>query len=447
MSTKGRGQRVGELIRQEIAQLLTKGLKDPRIGFVSVMDVEMSKDLHYATVNVSLYGSEKERKGSLIGLQNSAGWIRREVGKKVRLRFTPEIRFRADDTLDNVYALEKVFDEIRDEREGEPMIGIGLPAVIEELKSANSFLITSHVSPDGDAVGSVLTLRYLLEALGKREITCMLADPIPDVYKALPGASAIKGPDAEIAAYDLAVVVDVARLDRVGAVADHISETQKILIIDHHLEENPDGTTGFIDSSYAATGEIMVDLYEEAGKTLSAEAAKCAYVAQVTDTGGYRYSNTSARSHRIAATLHEAGIEHADICSEIFERNSRAKMALLILVLDRMEFRCNGRVAASYVTSQDVEKAGGKKEDLNGLVNFLRSTEGVVAGILFNGVSETTTKASVRSDKSFNAAAFLKTFGGGGHAAAAGVTMSEPIETAMERVLSALESSVGDGDS
>ncbi len=447
MSTKGRGQRVGELIRQEIAQLLTKGLKDPRIGFVSVMDVEMSKDLHYATVNVSLYGSEKERKGSLIGLQNSSGWIRREVGKNVRLRFTPEIRFKADDTLDNVYALQRVFDEIRDERKGEPMIGIGLPAVIEELKNANSFLITSHVSPDGDAVGSILTLRYLLEALGKREITCMLADPIPDVYKTLPGAGDIKTPEAEIPAYDLAVVVDVARLERVGAVANHISDTQKILIIDHHLEESPNGTSGFIDSTYAATGEIMVDLYEESGKTLSPEAAKCAYVAQVTDTGGYRYSNTSARSHRIAATLHESGIDHAEICSEIFERNSRAKMALLMLVLDRMDFRCDGRVASSYVTSQDVEQAGGKKEDLNGLVNFLRSTEGVVAGILFNGVDESTTKASVRSDKQFNAAGFLKDFGGGGHAAAAGVTMNEPLESAMERVLTALESSVGAGNS
>ena len=135
MSTKGRGQRVGELIRQEIARLLTKGLKDPRIGFVSVMDVEMSKDLHYATVNVSLYGSEKERKSSLIGLQNSAGWIRREVGRQVRLRFTPEIRFKADETLDNVYALEKVFEEIREERQGEPMIKIDRTAVIDELKA------------------------------------------------------------------------------------------------------------------------------------------------------------------------------------------------------------------------------------------------------------------------------------------------------------------------
>lgn len=108
----GRSQRVGEAIRKEIAELLTKGLKDPRISFVSVMDVKMSADLRYANVYVSLYGNEQERKGSLVGLQNAAGWIRKQLGKVLRLRFTPEIRFFSDDTLDRVFHLEEVFKEI-----------------------------------------------------------------------------------------------------------------------------------------------------------------------------------------------------------------------------------------------------------------------------------------------------------------------------------------------
>jgi bifunctional oligoribonuclease and PAP phosphatase NrnA len=443
MSTKGRGQRVGELLRQEIAQMLTKGLKDPRIGFVSVMDVEMSKDLHYATVNVSLFGSESERKSSLIALQNSAGWIRREIGRNVRLRFTPEIRFRADETLDNVYALEKVFDEIKDDREEGPMIRIGLAEVLEELKSASSFLITSHVSPDGDAVGSLLALRWLLEAMGKRDITCVLADPIPEVYTTLPGADQIKSPADALPDYELAVVVDVARLERVGDVAKHIPADKKTLIIDHHLEENPDGTCGFIDASYAAAGEIIVELFGEAGQVLSPDAARCAYVAQITDTGGYRYSNTNSRSHQVAATLHESDIDHADICGEVFERNSRAKILMLRLMLERMDSRCDDRIVSSYLTSEDLDAVGGKKEDFNGLVNFLRNIDGVVVGILFNGVDENTTKASIRSDKAFNAAEFLQEFGGGGHAAAAGVTMSEPIDTAMNRVLARMEELLG----
>jgi ribosome-binding factor A len=107
-----RAQRVAELIRQEIARLLTKGLKDPRIGFVSVMNVRMSSDLRYANVYVSLFGDDSERKSSLIGLRHSAGWIRRKVGKAIRLRFAPEIRFFPDDTLDEVYHLEDLFREI-----------------------------------------------------------------------------------------------------------------------------------------------------------------------------------------------------------------------------------------------------------------------------------------------------------------------------------------------
>lgn len=439
MSTKGRAQRVGELIRHEIAGLLTKGLKDPRIGFVSVMDVEMSKDLHYATVNVSLYGSEKERKSSLIALQNSAGWIRREVGKHVRLRFTPEIRFRTDGTLDQVYALEKVFDEIHEDRRRQPMIRVDLPALAAELKATNSFLITSHVSPDGDAVGSVLALKFLLEALGKTQVTCALADPVPAIYADLPGARSIAGPAFECPKVDLVIVVDVARMNRIGAIADWIGENQKVAVIDHHLEEHPEAVLGFIDATYAATGEIIADLFEEAGVALTPNAAHCAYVAQITDTGGYRYSNTNARSHRIAARLHEVAIDHAEICSDVFDMFSRPKIHLMKTVLDRMELCCDGRVATSYVTQADIDEVGGKKEDLNGLVNYLRNIDGVLVGILFTGVEDGTTKASVRSARTFNAAAFLKEFGGGGHAAAAGVTLEGDVDEARTRLLTRLE--------
>jgi len=123
---EGRPRRVGELIRKEIAALLTKGLKDPRIGFVSVMGVRMSPDLRYANVYVSLYGSESQQKSSLIGLRQASGWLRREIGKQVRLRLTPEIRFFEDTTLDEVYHLDEVFREIHEETdqkeqpEGEP---------------------------------------------------------------------------------------------------------------------------------------------------------------------------------------------------------------------------------------------------------------------------------------------------------------------------------------
>lgn len=117
MRKEGRGKRVAEEIRKKIADLLVKGVKDPRIGFVSIMEVRMSPDLRYANVYVSLYGSASERKGSLVGLQQSAGWMRREIGRRLRIRFMPEIRFLEDTTLDRAFRLEEVFKEIHSEQQ------------------------------------------------------------------------------------------------------------------------------------------------------------------------------------------------------------------------------------------------------------------------------------------------------------------------------------------
>jgi len=115
MTEKSRPHRVGELVREEIARLVVKGLKDPRIGFVSIMEVRMSPDLKYANVFVSLYGSESEKKSSLVGLQRSAKWLRGVVARNLKLRFAPEIRFFPDDTLDRVFHLEEVFKQLHSE--------------------------------------------------------------------------------------------------------------------------------------------------------------------------------------------------------------------------------------------------------------------------------------------------------------------------------------------
>lgn len=119
MASEERAIRVARVVRAEIADLLTKGLKDPRVGFVSIMGVRMSPDLRYANVYVSLYGSEKEKKSSIIGLQNSAGWIRKQLGRNLRLRLTPEVRFFEDSSLDEVFHLEQTLKAIRSDEDGE----------------------------------------------------------------------------------------------------------------------------------------------------------------------------------------------------------------------------------------------------------------------------------------------------------------------------------------
>jgi len=120
MASESRAVRVAELVKHEIANMLIKGLKDPRIGFVSVMGVRMSPDLRYANVYVSLYGEEKEKKSSLIALQNSTGWVRREIGRNLKLRLTPEVRFFEDTSLEEVYHLENVLQELNESEKDNP---------------------------------------------------------------------------------------------------------------------------------------------------------------------------------------------------------------------------------------------------------------------------------------------------------------------------------------
>ena len=114
MASEERARRVAQVVKAEIAALLIKGLKDPRVGFVSIMEVRMSPDLRYANVYVSMYGTEKEMRDSMVGLRNSAGWIRKQLGQKLRLRLTPEVRFFKDTTLEDVYHLEDVFKELHE---------------------------------------------------------------------------------------------------------------------------------------------------------------------------------------------------------------------------------------------------------------------------------------------------------------------------------------------
>lgn len=438
MSHKVRPQRVAELIRHEIGQLLSKGLKDPRIGFVSVMGVKLSPDLRYADVYVSLYGSEKERKSSLVGLQRSAGWVRHEIGKHIRMRYTPEIRFLADDTLDHVYHLEEVFERIHEEMAQNPMRPLSLGDIVAVFRERASFLLTTHVSPDGDAVGSLLGLYHLLRAMGKDTVSCVMADPVPSAYGFLPGADQIKSASAEVIDAELAVIVDAGRLERVGAVAQHIADPSRLLVIDHHLEEGPAGAMGLIDPSYAATGEMVFELFQASDTPLTSDAATCLYVAQATDTGGYRFSNTTARSHRIAACLHETGIETHALCSRVFDTLSVPKFRLLQLILERMRFDAGGRVAHAYVMPDDFEAAGAGKDELENLVNYARNIEGVQAGLLCYSVKSDETKVSLRTAPGFNAASFMNRFGGGGHAAAAGATLARPLDEVREEIVRAL---------
>lgn len=438
MKAKGRTLRVGALIKEEIAKLIMKGLKDPRIGFVSIMDVRMSSDLRYANVYVSLFGSESERKSSLIGLQHSSGWIRHEVGKYLRMRVLPEIRFFPDDTLDKVYHLEEVFEEIHAEQQQQPMLALSLEEAVATLRTGTRFYIVSHVNPDGDAIGSMLALRLLLRHFGITEIVCALDGAVPAIYKDLPGADTIVNAATVPAEYDIAVLVDCGCLSRVGDLAEHIPFGKRILIFDHHQEDGEPGASGIVDTRYAATGELIAELYKAAGAPWTEESAACLYAAVATDTGCFRFSNTTSRSHHLAAELMEAGIDIGLLNKKFFSDVSRMKFELMRLALSHVEFHFGGAVALSRLTGEDLREAGAQREDAENLINIWQAVDSVRVAILLKSFEPDKVHVSFRSDATFDSAAFLRRFGGGGHAPAAGATLEMPLEDARESILTAL---------
>ncbi|MDZ4857989.1 MAG: DHH family phosphoesterase [Candidatus Hydrogenedentes bacterium] len=315
--------------------------------------------------------------------------------------------------------------------------------VLDAFRAGSRFLITSHVSPDGDAIGSLLGIAHLLRALGKTDITCVLEDAVPRVYTFLDGADAIIAPATVNGAVDVAILVDAHAAERSGGVEPMLRRAKLFIVIDHHLVEKADGMLQFVDPTYAAAGEMVYDLYALAGATLSPGAATCIYTAQTTDTGNYRYSNTNARSHRIAASLIEAGVNVRDVTARVIDTMSRGKYQLLQRVLARIQFLDGGRVAHADVFDKDLSETGALAEDTDGLINYLRNIEGVRLAMVFRETADGKTKVSFRTQPELNAAEICRAFGGGGHAVAAGATLDSGLAEAKETVLTHLRTQAG----
>lgn len=304
-------------------------------------------------------------------------------------------------------------------------------ALAGRLREYQSFLLVSHHGPDGDSIGSMLAMGHLLKALNK-EVELRCEDPVPDIYVWLSGANEISS-DTGSAHVDATIMLDVSRKQRLGKILAAVPSGVPILTIDHHLDDAPEGDIVVADSTYSATGELVAELFHYMNVPISLEAAQCLYVAIATDTGGFRFANTSARCLITAAALVEVGLDVADISARVFDSISHAKLELLRRALQRLTI--DNKVAYTVLTAQDLAETHARSEDHEGLVNYARNIVGIELGILFREIDSTTVKVSLRSHGAFNCARFLAQFGGGGHAAAAGATINMPLETALHEVL------------
>ena len=304
----------------------------------------------------------------------------------------------------------------------------------ERVRQAKKPVIASHVSPDGDAVGSVMGLAHFLDLAYGIQIHCALHDPVPRLYEWLPGVERITRPTAIPSDVDLLIIADTHQVERAGSVAEHVPKDTPVVMSDHHIVTGSVPEHSYIDSTAAAVGEMVGELYRYTQTPFTSDAATACYVALSTDTGCFRYPSTTSRSHLMAASFIEGGASVGEVTERVFDRMSPAKFALLGLVLDQVEMLAGGRAAGTRLTLADLKQCGASHEDTDGLINFLRNVDGVDVAIFCRETGPEETKVSFRARPGIDASALARHFGGGGHAAAAGVTIDQPLDDACDSV-------------
>ncbi|WP_027414647.1 DHH family phosphoesterase [Aneurinibacillus terranovensis] len=312
---------------------------------------------------------------------------------------------------------------------------VSLQAAERFIKENDRFLVVNHVNPDGDATGSLLAMGWLLRQLGK-QVTLVNEGPTPEKFMFLPGASDIlDASKADVQKHDVVITCDCADKARVGQIADWFAEGCQLLNIDHHPTNDGYGTVNLVRSEAAATAEVLYDFIQAMKLPVSKETAVCLYTGLLTDTGGFRYSNTTSHVMGIASSLLSTGVEPGKVAERVLETITKPYLALLTRVLPTIEFSESGQVASMAVSLSDMLETGAADEDTEGLVNYGRNVEGVEVGILYKQKAENQVKVSLRSRERVDVSAVAKSLGGGGHVRAAGCTIHGTIEEA-KRILS-----------
>ena len=303
----------------------------------------------------------------------------------------------------------------------------------EELRHASSVLIGTHLNPDGDALGSSLALAAYLDRLGL-EVEVLCHHPAPRNLRFLPGVGRIRqAPRMEKA--DLAIMVDLESKDRLGDVRDYILETPRLLVIDHHVPHEQPGDVRIVDVSASATALIIARLLLELGAEITPDMATNLLTGIVTDTGSFRFRNTTPESLSVSAVLLEKGADLARVNEEIFQRKPLASTLLLGHMLDTMRLECGNRIAVGVLTRGDFERAMATDEETEGFVNEMLSIDSVEIAAILREPKPGRIRCSLRSRAEHDVATVAREFGGGGHRNAAGCTLDMSIDEAEEIIV------------
>jgi bifunctional oligoribonuclease and PAP phosphatase NrnA len=311
--------------------------------------------------------------------------------------------------------------------------------VAREIQQRQRFVITSHVRPDGDAIGSALAMAYALRQLGK-EARVVFRDEPPPPLRVFPGVDAIEVRPRVDDPGDAVIVMESGDLKRTGV--DGL-ERGFVINIDHHLGNSMYGSLNWFDVSAAACGEMIYSLVRELGVPLTFEIATHIYIAILTDTGSFHYSSISPRTFDICRECTEAGVDPPAVARSIFDSNNLGRLKLFGAVLSGMELDPTGRLATVYVDEAMTRAAGGTYEDTEGLINLPLTVKEIQAVVFFKENGPDDWRISMRSKGEVDINAVAREFGGGGHKNASGCSASGPIaqlkNTFREKITRAID--------
>lgn len=315
-----------------------------------------------------------------------------------------------------------------------------LDAIASVLRNKQRFLVLSHFRPDGDAIGCALAMGLCLKELGK-DVKVWNEDGLPQRFAFLQESALINTPPQAAEAFEVVIVLDTAVRNRVGArCLEKISSGALWINIDHHVSNDRLGDFLYIDSTAPAAGQILFELFHQCGLPLTAPMANALYAAISTDTGSFQYPNTTARTYEIAAELVRLGVNIGAINQALYENSPRRRLELLRALLNVLCFSGGERVASFALSAQTARDLGTIPDDTEGLIDTIRSIEGVVVAAFFEELEGGLVRLSLRSkDARVDVCAICREFGGGGHTLASGARVAGTLPEVQERVLAAID--------
>ncbi|MBR5542738.1 MAG: 30S ribosome-binding factor RbfA [Oscillospiraceae bacterium] len=422
--------RVNDELMKTLSELL-RTVRDPRVtGLVSIVRVETAPDLGSARVYVSVLGDENARRDCIKGITSASGYLRREAARRLRLRYTPELTFVADDSIVSGTHIMELIDNVAKKDDDKRKL---IPETAAEfLKTRDDILILTHKSPDGDTVGSAAALAIALSSLGKR---AYLFENTEMSARLRRRAKAYFAPEGFVP--KCVIAVDIADKKLFCEGAEEFAENVD-LSIDHHITHKPYSRRACVVAESAACGEIVYDIVKLMGVKITKKLADLLYIAISTDTGRFLHANTTPETHIKAAELISHGADFEAINREFFVEKSAARLALEAEILSGLKLCFGGKVGIITLSAETIRKTKATEDDLEGISALARVAKGVSLGVYIHEKNGAI-KVSLRSDERVNSAEFCAFFGGGGHERAAGCTMDCTLSEAVEKIVTRIE--------